>query len=107
MSKETLLEVRNISNNIKQVVGEALEEKAEENGQITGEKLREVLGEQFKSLSSLVDNKINDLIDSLVAEGGLLQQKDDNKDNSSIDCNFVNRKENEIEASTCNTEGQV
>ena len=69
--------------------------------------LREVLGEQFKSLSSLVDTKINDLIDSLVAEGGLLQRKDDNEDNSSMNCNFVDGKEYETEASTCDTEGQV
>ena len=106
-SKETLLEVKNISLNIKEAVGAAIEEKAEQNGHITGEKLKEVLGDQYNNLSQLVDNKISDLIDSLVAEGGLLRRDNNNYDDGNNSFDFVDGKEDEVEPTSCDAAGHI
>ena len=106
-SRETLLEVKNISLSIKEAVGAAMEEKAEQNGHITGEKLKEVLGDQYKNLSQLVDNKISDLIDTLAGGGGATTGGGNGHGGGGGTFDFADGEEDEVESTTTDAAGQI
>ena len=55
--KESLVEVKKIASQGKSAVKEAYEEKAAENGHLTGKRLQLILEHQNSSISKLVDEK--------------------------------------------------
>ena len=58
---ETLAEVKHLTNNIKDAVAEAYEKKAEENGHLTGEKLKGMFNEYHEQVLKAIDERIKDI----------------------------------------------
>ena len=61
LCSETLAEVKSLTTNIKDAVSEAYEQKAEENGNLTGEKLKEIFGKYHGQVLRAIDERIKDI----------------------------------------------
>ena len=62
LCEETLATVRELMIQVKSAVNEAFEEKAVENGLLTGERLKEILSDYQETLLSVIDERITDLV---------------------------------------------
>jgi hypothetical protein len=66
----TLESVKEMTKNIEQAVKGAFEDKAEENGQVTGERLKDMLSEYQSSMATMIDAKLTQLRESLPQQNG-------------------------------------
>ena len=58
---ETLAEVKSLTSNIKNAVSEAYEQKAEENGHLTGEKIKRMFDEYHEQILHATDKRMKDM----------------------------------------------
>ena len=68
LCSETLGEVKELTTNIKTAVSEVYEEKAEENGQLTGERLKIMFDDYQDRVLKTIDDRMKDLSVRVVAE---------------------------------------
>ena len=77
LCEETLVTFRELTIQVKLEVNEAFEEKAVENGQLTGEQLKAMFSEYQETLLSVTDERITDLVQNVVPVRGT-HGEDDN-----------------------------
>ena len=65
--EETLTTVKVLTIQVKEAVKDVFEEKAEENRQLTGERLKVMLSEYQEKLLSVIDGQISDLVSTIVS----------------------------------------
>jgi hypothetical protein len=73
---ETLAEVKSLTTNIQDAVSNAFEKKAEENGFLTGEKLKGMFSDYHEQVLRAIDDRIKDI--SIVPQESVLVQEHDN-----------------------------
>jgi len=71
LCETTLKTIKSLTEDIKVSVKEAFEEKAEENGQVTGERLKNMLDEYQNSMTDLIEKKLTALRDALPNQSAL------------------------------------
>jgi len=64
LCETTLHAVKDMATSVKRSVKEAFEEKAEENGQVSGERLKTMFEEHEKNVAELIDSKLSELRES-------------------------------------------
>ena len=70
LCEETLTKVKALTIQVKEAVKYAFEEKEEENGQLTGERLKLMLYEYQEKLLSVINEQISDLVRRIVPVPG-------------------------------------
>ena len=68
LCSETLVEVKELTTNIKAVVSAAREEKVEENGHLTGERLKMMFDYYQDRVLKIIDDRMKDMSIRLVVE---------------------------------------
>jgi hypothetical protein len=91
-TKEMLTEMKNMAQTVKTAVSEACEAKAEENGQITGERLQTMLKSHMAEVSEMVNEKLEEIIENMkrigtTGESGIDMNNED--DNGGDDTNWM------------------
>ena len=70
LCEDTLTTVKALTIQVKEALKDAFEEKAEENGQLTGERLKVILSEYQEKLLSVINEQISDLVRRIVPVPG-------------------------------------
>jgi hypothetical protein len=98
---ETLNEVKEMATTVHEAVKQAFEEKAFENGQLTGERLQQMFNGHQERMVQMIDNKLSELRTEIQQHsvGMLTQQQNDDDDNNQIQ--FADGEEER------NTQGQA
>ena len=91
---ETLEEVKQFAITVKDAVKEAYEDRAEENGQVTGERLKQMLDQYHESMLGLVDQRLADLKNSIQTTA---PPQDDNENPNNNDDNGIFAPGEEVE----------
>jgi hypothetical protein len=99
---DTLKEVKEMATTVQEAVNKAFEEKAVENGQLTGQRLPEIITNNQESMAEMIDRKLSELRTEIQQHtvGMSTQQQDDGSDDDE-QIQFADGEEEQ------NTEGQM
>ena len=89
----TLETVKDMTQRIEQAVKGAFEDKAEENGQVTGERLKEMLSAYQTNMATMIDEKLTQLRESLPNVTGAEPPQDEEEINDTV---FADGQEEEV-----------